>query len=97
MYTPSPKQEAPRSGFDIGHFLKDQEVEVWPENWPVLDIFSQLSTQWRVGTGGPIGLDYNVMFRVLDMEGLSGQEWRDFFDDLRIMESAALEAMRQSD
>lgn len=45
------------------------EFEVWPENWPVLEVFSALSTQWRViaGIGGVIyqGLDYAAAESVL--------------------------------
>ena len=46
--------------------------------------------------GGPTGLDYTVLFRLLDQHGLSKEEWSLGFDDIRIMESAALETMRQS-
>jgi hypothetical protein len=45
---------------------------------------------------GPTGLDYNVLFRLLDQRGLSKEEWGQQFDDIRIMESAALGSMRQS-
>ncbi len=47
--------------------------------------------------GGPIGLDYNVLFRLLDNMGCSEDEWSQNFDDIRVMESAALDAMRQND
>jgi len=58
-------------------------------------LFTQVATQWRIGPGGAIGLDYNVLFRLLDARGLSKDEWNQLFDEIRVMESSALEAMRQ--
>jgi len=71
-------------------------VEVWPENWQTVDLFISIATQWRTGMSGPTGLDYNVLFRILDSMGLPQDEWNRSFDDIRIMESSALEAMRQN-
>lgn len=92
---PIPKDQ-PKTGFDLSHLIAAQVVEVWPENWQTVDLFISISTQWRIGMGGPTGLDYNVLFRVLDSKGLPKDDWDQSFDDIRIMESAALEAMRQS-
>jgi hypothetical protein len=60
-----------------------------------VNLFTQVATQWRVGMGGPIGLDYNVLFRLLDMADLSKEDWEQSFEEVRVMEAAALEAMRQ--
>ena len=68
-------------------------VEVWPENWPAVEFFMQFSTQWRTGFSGATGLDYQVVFSLLDRR-VSGDEWQRMFDDLRVMEQAALAAMR---
>lgn len=46
---------------------------------------------------GPIGLDYNVLFRLLDDADLNKDEWNQTFDEIRVMEASALEAMRQAD
>ncbi len=73
----------------------DKLVEVWPENWQTVGLFISVATQWRIGMGGPTGLDYNVLFRILDNMGCSRDEWDQLFDDIRVMESAALESMRQ--
>jgi hypothetical protein len=97
LYTPPPKDEKPLNGFDISHFVADQEVEVWPENWQTVDVFLLVSTQWRVSMSGPVGLDYNVVFRLLDLQGLPTEEWKRLFEDIRVMESAAMTAMRQVD
>lgn len=46
---------------------------------------------------GPVGLDYNVLFRILDIECPSKDDWKVIFDGVRVMESAAMAAMRQVD
>lgn len=56
-----------------------------------------MRTQWRVGMSGPVGLDYNVLFRVLDRLNLSYDDYDEMFADVRAMESAALCAVRAED
>jgi hypothetical protein len=43
---------------------------------------------------GPTGLDYVPLFRLLDAEQMSAEDWRDTFDSIRVLEGAALEQMR---
>lgn len=76
--------------------MASQTVEVWPENWQTVDLFIAIATQWRIAMGGPTGLDYNVLFRMIDNLGLPSNDWKVAFDDIRVMESAALESMRQA-
>lgn len=66
---------------------------MWPENWPAVQFFARMGTQWRVGFGGPIGLDYNVVFRLLDEEGYSRQQWREMLDDIQVLEVEALKTL----
>lgn len=54
----------------------------------------QLRTQWRVGFNGATGLDYEVLFALLDRRGYAGDEWERMFEDIRLMEREALAAMR---
>lgn len=77
---------------DIG---LDDDLEIWPDNWPVVRVFGDLLTQWRVGPGGLIGLDYNViplMFTMLDVPCV---QQKSIFHDLRIMEAEALAVVRE--
>lgn len=73
------------------------EVELWPENWPPIQLFTRISTQWRVGMGGPTGLDYNVVFHELDRTGLAGDDYDDMMAAIRTIESTALEALHEKD
>lgn len=68
---------------------------VWPENVPPLNVFLSLSTQWRAGFGGAIGLDYTAIPPTLELLGIPRHEWAELFDDLRTMELTALETMRK--
>lgn len=69
-------------------------VEIFHENAEVVSIFSQIGGQWRTGASGPIGLDYNVVFTLLDRR--AGDAWEDFFEDIRALENAALQAMSEA-
>jgi len=75
----------------------DQEVEVWPENWPAFSLFQYLQTQWRVSMGGPTGLDYNVMHHKLDRMNPPPDEYDQLEDDIRVMEIVALGEMNKKD
>lgn len=55
-----------------------------------------MRTQWRVGAVGPIGLDYGALPVVLGMRGVPRRRWAALFDDLRVMEQAALDAMHRA-
>ncbi|MGO4379702.1 DUF1799 domain-containing protein [Pseudoduganella sp. RAF19] len=69
--------------------------EVWPENWPVFHLFCQLQTQWRAGSSGLLGLDYNVLYHKLDRMDLPLTEYEQWEADVCAMEFAALEAMQE--
>lgn len=76
----------------------EKTVEVWECNVPTLDLFRFMGTQWRVGGMGlPTGLDYNVLYRKMDRMNLTAEEYDRIEDEIRIMEAAALEAMRPAD
>lgn len=54
-----------------------------------------MSTQWRVGMAGATGLDYGALPEVLRMSGVPRSKWPEIFESIRVMEDAALEAMRK--
>ncbi|KIF80812.1 hypothetical protein TSA66_00925 [Noviherbaspirillum autotrophicum] len=70
-------------------------AEILPENQTTVDVFIAMSTQWRTGMGGPIGLDYNALHLVMRMSSIRRDEWPFVFDGVRAMEAAALEKMRE--
>ena len=66
---------------------------MWPDNHAAFGLFNNLSTQWRVGMGGPTGLDYAAVYPLLDRAAKDPQEWDELFSDIQVMEGAALKQM----
>lgn len=63
---------------------------------PVVVLFDRMSTQWTVGFGGPIGLRYEALTdRVWSSAGIRPSKRQQAFEDLRLMEEAALEQVKQ--
>ena len=62
-----------------------------------MDLFQRVQTQWRAGMGGPYGLDYNVVYREIDRLGLDREAESETMDAIRVLEGAALRAMRAKD
>jgi len=54
-----------------------------------------MATQWLVGMGGVIGLNYGSIPTVLRMQGIARGQWADIFESIRIMEAEALNIMRK--
>ena len=71
-------------------------VEVWPDNHAAFILFNNLSTQWRVGMGGPTGLDYAAVYPLLDRAAKDPQEWDELFSDIQVMEGAALKQIGEN-
>lgn len=80
------------AGYEPEDFEHDI-VEVWPENWSAFQLFEAVRTQWLVGLGGREGLRYEAVYPLLDRAALSREEWERLFDDIRVMERAALSVM----
>lgn len=84
------------TGFEPEDFAADP-VEVWPDNWPAWALFCSVCTQWRTGgMGSYIGLDYGPLFTLMDRQGLTGPDWQHMFDDVRVLEGAALDQIRKN-
>jgi hypothetical protein len=65
-------------------------VDPYEDNVAALEVFKYLRTQWLMGPCGPSGLPYALMHTKMDRMGLSGAEYDQLEDDLRVMELAAL-------
>lgn len=73
------------------------EVGIYPDNMPAVALFADMRTQWRVGPCGPIGLDYLALPVVFRLRRVPVADRTELFDDLRVMERAALNYLRQVD
>ena len=81
-------------GFSFGDLL-EEEIEVWPDAWSGFLIFEGMSTQWRVGMGGAIGLDYQALPTVAKYLEVPDEVMPLAFNDIRTMESEVLKKMAE--
>lgn len=63
-----------------------EPFHLWPEHVPALVLWTAVQTQWRHGFDGPTGLDYAGVRVVMRHQRAP----RERFDELQIMERAAL-------
>ena len=77
-------------GFDLFQLADEAELEFWPDVQPAFELFSRVLTQWTAGMNGPVGLNYVPLFRLMDEMGVTGSDWMELLDDIRVMESEAL-------
>lgn len=71
----------------------DGPAEVWPENWPAVQVFLRVNTQWEVGFAGRTRLIYEAVYPILDRLRLTDTEWLEMLEDISVLEAAALETM----
>ncbi len=76
--------------------MNEQDVEVWPDNWQAVILFARMRTQWRVGFGGAVGLDYNVLYRMIGRLKLDDIEAEELEEDVQVMELEALRVMAEA-
>lgn len=67
---------------------------IYPDNEKTVGVFRKVVTQWRMGFGGAVGLDYNPVFTIMQ-RSVPEEEWDTVFDGIRIMEGAALNVFRE--
>lgn len=70
-------------------------VEMYPDNCLAYELFADMRTQWRIGMGGATGLDYGVMYRMMDRMNLTPDDYNDLEQCVRVMEYTALEVMHE--
>ena len=67
---------------------RSDDFEVWEENWPVLEMFLRVQTQWRTTMSGVLGLDYGAVAWLFMMYEV--KDPRALLEDLQVMEAAAM-------
>ncbi len=95
MYDSGPSDEELKAFCLTREDVEDtSEIEIWPENWMPFLVFSEVSTQWRVGAGGATGLDYVAVKWVMDLMKIKKKY--EVLRAIRTMESSALKTMNKS-
>ena len=94
MCAPGPTAaELTAFGLTMEEASEGSQVEIWPDNWHAVNVFLGMVTQWRSDFGVRTGLDYGVLPIVMRMVGVPVGERSAVFEDLRVMEDAALEVL----
>lgn len=75
----------------LDDFVQQHQVEVWAQHWQAIDLFCQMGTQWRMGFGGAVGLDYAILFHLFDLQDIDKSEQKEILAQIKICESAALD------
>jgi hypothetical protein len=75
--------------------FKFSDGSVYPDNEQIVSVFVAMLTQWRTGSSGLVGLDYNVLPLVFRFRGVQEAEQSDVFDGVQVMERAALGAINK--
>lgn len=65
------------------------DFQIEPECVESVAMFNRVSTQWRIGPRGPVGLDYGAVQFMLSL--YPSNEPRQLVEDLQVMENAWLE------
>lgn len=86
------------AAFGLMPVFQQEQVEpiyLWPENVKAWNFFQAVSTQWHVGPGGAVGLNYAGVDVVRDAQGIRRKEWPRLFSEVQAMERATLAAWRE--
>jgi len=74
---------------------KDPVFHMWPGCIPVLRVFLGLGTQWAYYPSGVIsGLNYQSAQVEIEMQGIDPADRKQLWFDLKTMEHAAIEALK---
>lgn len=74
----------------------DEAIDVWPDNEAAVLFFADIGAGcWNVGTGGPLGIRPEAMREIRFARGITGPQWREMFDDIRLMEGEALATLKR--
>lgn len=66
-------------------------IDVWPDNWESVLFFDALGGgSWNMGPQGPVGLRPEAFREVRLAMGIGRDRWPAVFDDVRVMQDAAL-------
>ena len=77
---------------------KNDEFEVWDENWDTVMMFLRMQTQWNVTMGGYVGLKYEVLLGASGLMSLYDvSNPREMLESLQVMEAAALSELNKKD
>lgn len=95
----TPDDAASRLGLPVDVVAESETYRaidgIYPDNIQSVAIFMDMLTQWRVGPGGATGLDYAALPVVMKLRKVPKSDTSEIFDNIQIMERAALKGLRE--
>jgi len=79
----------------------ENDCLIWPENWPTVEVFLSLSSQWNVfipALGGGVvwrGIPHSEVEPTIRMLGF-GHDIRTIFIGIKVMEGIAIDELKRS-
>jgi hypothetical protein len=81
---------------DYGEDSWKRDVEVFPDNWRVIEFMDAIGGgAWNMGPGGPTGLKPESFREGRFTLAITRAEWPELLADLRVFESAALDEIHK--
>jgi hypothetical protein len=85
-------------GLSPKDYEQQNTVRLWPDCWPAVRFFSALgSGAWNLGPNGAAGIRPEAYREVRLALGITTEQWRCIFPDLRPLEEGALEEIHKDD
>lgn len=69
----------------------EPSVDVFDENWEVIQIYSRNNDQWRFGPNGAFSLDLNVFMADMELHDYPKADRIKYLEQLRIVRAVVLE------
>jgi hypothetical protein len=85
--------DAALMGIELPEPDEPEHYEVEPDAWPALQIFLTVQTQWRSGPSGLLGLDYNAVRWVMELQRIADP--LAVLDDLQTIEARVVEIVNE--
>jgi len=80
-------------GIELPEPDEPEHYEVEAEAWPALQVFLTVQTQWRSGPSGLLGLDYNAVRWVMELQRIADP--LAVLDDLQTIEARVVEIVNE--
>lgn len=90
----SSPQQLVAMGFPAEMIKEREPLVCYPGHELAYRCFIDNASQWRAGMGGIYALDYNVIYRWLDAEGINKRKRNQVLREVGLLERGALEALQ---
>jgi hypothetical protein len=74
---------------DLVGAQEPEHFDVWPENWPAVELFMRCQTQWRTDNGYRTGLIYSELIAIGSL--YSVENLGQVMEDMQVIEREILE------